>query len=324
MRTRRTSAIAAAVLTAVALTLSACTQEAPPKDSAANASAPNSVRLNTSAQQNRVRASKVDAIANLVPPDVRAKSKLVVAVDGTGSPPLTFRADDNRTEIGVEPDIAQLVADVLGLQLDLEPTSWENIFLGIDSGQYGVGFSNITVTEERKQKYDFATYRTDTIAFEAKKDSPITSVQGPKDIAGKTIAVTSGTNQEKILLHWDAENRAAGLAPVKLQYYQNSSDYYLALRSGRIDLYVGPNPSLTYHVATANETKIVGTVSGGETVPAQIAAMTKKDNGLVEALNKALNNEIANGQYAQVLGRWHLDNEGLKTSEVNPPGLPKS
>jgi polar amino acid transport system substrate-binding protein len=106
--------------------------------------------VNTSPDQQRIRAPKVDAIAAEVPAAIRARGTLVVGLDGKGTPPLTFRADDDRTVIGIEPDIAQLVADTLGLRLDVQPTSWENLFLAVDSGQYDAGFSNITVTEERK------------------------------------------------------------------------------------------------------------------------------------------------------------------------------
>ncbi|MEV6912928.1 ABC transporter substrate-binding protein [Amycolatopsis sp. NPDC051071] len=279
-------------------------------------------RVNISAQQNRIRAQKVDAVANLVPKAVRDTGKLTVGTTGNGTPPLSFRADDDKTVIGVETDIAQLVADVLGLELDLQATSWENLFLSVETGQYAAGFSNITVTEERKDKYDFATYRKDTIAFEVKKNRDLT-VKEPKDIAGLKVGVGSGTNQEQILVRWDEQNKAAGLKPVEFQYFQNTTDYYLALQSGRIDAYAGPNPTASYHVAVDGQTKIVGTVSGGGQIPADIAAMTKKGNGLVEPLRQAIQSVLANGQYAEVLKRWNLGNEAVDASQINPQGLPR-
>jgi polar amino acid transport system substrate-binding protein len=280
--------------------------------------------VNTGPEQNRVRAEKVDAIAAQVPQSIRDRGTLVVGTTGSGNPPLSFRADDDTTVIGVEPDIAQLVADVLGLKLELQPTSWENLFLAVESGQYDVGFSNITVTEERKDKYDFATYRVDTVAFEGRTDGTVQKVEKPADVAGLTIGVGPGTNQEQILLRWDEQNRAAGLAPVNIQYYQNQGDFYLALESGRLDLFFGPNPTAAYHVATGGKTKIVGTVNGGGDVKADIAAMTKKNNGFVGALNAALNEVIKDGKYTQVLDRWNLAAEAVPASEINPPGLPRS
>lgn len=305
------------LLLASAFALAACGS---PEAATETAAQPGGV--NITANQNRIRAQKVDAIAALVPAEIRTRGTLVVGTTGNGTPPLSFRADDDKTVIGVEPDLAQLVADVLGLKLDLQASSWENLFLSVENRQFDAGFSNITVTEERKDKYDFATYRTDTIAFEVKNEKTI-AVKEAKDIAGLTVGVGAGTNQEQILLRWDQQNKTAGLAPVKFQYYQAPSDYYLALQSGRIDAYVGPNPTSAYHVAVEGRTKIVGTVSGGGTIPADIAAMTKKDDGLVKALQQALDTVIKNGRYADVLKRWNLASEALPASEVNPQGLPR-
>ncbi|MEV0176052.1 ABC transporter substrate-binding protein [Streptomyces sp. NPDC050803] len=281
-------------------------------------------RINLSPDQDRITTAKVDSIAAEVPAEIRRRGTLEV-VDSSGSAaPLTFFATDNKTVIGVEPDLASLVADVLGLKLHLNTVSWENIFVGLDSAKYDVGFSNITVTEERKEKYDFATYRKDNLGFEAKKGSGLT-VTGPEDVAGKTVAVGSGTNQEKLLIEWSAANEKAGREPVDIKYYQNDSDTYLALQSGRIDLYLGPNPTAAHHAATTGKTEVVGTYSGaGDTLQGLIAATTKKDSGLAEPLADALNEIIDNGTYAKVLKRWGLSDEAVTGSEINPPGLPKS
>ncbi|WP_327068934.1 ABC transporter substrate-binding protein [Kitasatospora sp. NBC_01302] len=280
--------------------------------------------INLTPQQNRISTPKVDSIAALVPADVRAHGTLEV-VDSLGTvPPLDFYATDDKTVIGAEPDLATLVADVLGLKVQFHPESWENVFVGLDSGKYDVGFTNITVTETRKEKYDFATYRLDNLAFEAKKGADW-KVTGPRDVAGRTIGVSSGTNQEKLLLDWSAQDVAAGLKPVKIAYYQNSSDYYLALGSGRIDAWVGPNPTSAFHAAQTGQTQVIGTYSGaGASLQGKIAATVKKGNPLITAVQAALDEVIRNGTYGQVLQRWGLANEAVPSSELNPPGLPKS
>ena len=311
--------LAAVVLVLPLVAAVGCSGADPDQAAAANSGA----AVNTSPEQNRVRADKVEEIAAKVPAEVRQSGRLTVATTGSGNPPLSFRADDDRTVIGVEPDLAQLVADTLGLELDLQPTSWENLFLGVESGTYDAGFSNITVTEERKDSYDFATYRIDTVTCEAKKDGPVETIGKPADISGLTVGVGAGTNQEQLLLDWNRQNEAAGVAPATIQYYQSAGDYYLALDSGRLDVYFGPNPGVAYHVATGGTTKAVGSVNGGGTVQADIAAMTKKGDGLVTPINEALNALIADGRYREVLDRWNLGSEGLQTSQINPPGLPR-
>ncbi|MEV6270041.1 ABC transporter substrate-binding protein [Kribbella sp. NPDC051936] len=279
--------------------------------------------VNTSADQHRVTTTKNDAAAALLPAKVRDRGTLVVGAGfGSGSVPLGFYADDNLTPIGLEIDIAYLVAEALGVRPEIEVTSWENLFVGLDSAKYDVGFSNITVTEKRKQKYDFATYRKDDIAFEAKKGGTW-RVTGGKDIAGKTIAVGSGTNQEKILVDWNEANVKAGLPAATIKYFQKNTDTYLALSSGRIDAYLGPNPSIAYHVKTSGETETIGKFSGaGPTLQGLIAATTKKDSGLVQAYQAAIDGVIADGSYAKVLDRWNVSNEAVTRSGINPPGLP--
>jgi polar amino acid transport system substrate-binding protein len=314
----RTRSVLVAVALVAGLTACAAPDETFEKTAAA---AP---RLNTGPEQNRIVPSKVDTIAALVPDAVRRNGKLTIGVGaaGSGFPPLAFTATDNKTLIGNEPDIAVAVAGVLGLEPDLQNTSWENLFIGLDSGKYNLGVSNITVTEERKQKYDFVTYRLDNLAFEAKKGVGW-KVTGPKDVAGKTIAVGSGTNQEKILVEWSKQDEKDGLKPVNIKYYQTNQATWLALGSGQIDAYLGPNPGAAYHVAVAGDTEIIGTYSGaGAGLQGKIALTTKKDNGLVKAYAAALDELIRSGDYGKILARWNLSNEAVTAAEVNPPGLP--
>ncbi|MFD5753494.1 ABC transporter substrate-binding protein [Streptomyces sp. NPDC127033] len=292
--------------------------------SAAGAGGGKGLRINLGPDQKRVSTPEVASIAALVPAEIRARGTLEVTNSAGSVPPLTFYATDDKTVIGVEPDIASLVADVLGLKLRYRPVDWANIFVGLDSGKYDLGLSNITVTEERKEKYDFATYRLDNIAFEAKKGSGW-KVRGPRDVAGRTIGVGSGTNQEKLLVDWSKANVAKGLKPTDIKIYQNASDYYLALGSGRLDAYFGPNPVAAYHAASTGQTEIIGTFSGaGDAIQGKIAATTKKDNGLIRPVQEALDTVIENGAYGKVLARWGLADEAVPSSELNPPGLPRT
>ncbi|MFE7130991.1 ABC transporter substrate-binding protein [Streptomyces sp. NPDC057638] len=321
--TRRHTATAALGL-AAALVLAACGNPSDGGTVEVGSAQGAGTKINLSPDQRRITTGKVDSIAAGVPEEIRRRGTLEIVGSSGSSAPLTFYANDNKTIIGVEPDLAHLVAQVLGLKPRINTVSWENIFVGLDSGRYDVGFSNITDTEERKEKYDFASYREDNLGFEAKKGSGL-KVTGPRDVAGRTVAVGSGTNQEKLLIEWSKEAVRAGLKPVDIKYYQNDSDTYLALQSGRIDLYLGPHPTAAYHAASTGKTEVVGTYSGaGATLQGLIAATTKKDSGLVKPLAAALNEVIRNGTYAKVLARWGLTDEAVSRSEVNPPGLPRT
>ncbi|MFD7551777.1 ABC transporter substrate-binding protein [Streptomyces sp. NPDC059816] len=312
----------AAVLLTAPL-LAACGNDDPSTSKAGSSKGNRVGSINIGPDQDRIRVGKDERIAALVPKEVREAGVLRTGLSADAAPPLGFFATDDKTRIGSEIDLATLVADTLGLELDGQIVSWENLFVGLDSGKFDAVFSNVTVTEERKDKYDFATYRLDNLAFEAKKGSGW-KVDGPEDVAGKTIAVSSGTNQEKILVDWSEQNEKAGREPVSIKYFQKDTDYYLALQSGRIDGYLGPNPTVAYHVESAGQSEVIGTLSGaGGDLQGKIAATTKKDSGLVEAYAAALDRVIADGSYAKVLKRWGLSGEAIEKSEINPEGLPR-
>ncbi len=68
---------------------------------------------------------------------------------------------------------------------------------GVTSGKYDAAISNITVTKERKEKFDFATYRKDSLGFYVKSTSPLSKIDKAEDIAGLKIIVGSGTNRRR-------------------------------------------------------------------------------------------------------------------------------
>jgi polar amino acid transport system substrate-binding protein len=269
-----------------------------------------------------------DAVASLKASGfqpIEAGKLTVAQTVASGAPPLVFAAsDDNTTALGSEADFAALVADGLGLEYNPVSVDWADWPLGIQSGKYDIILNNVTVTEERKELYDFASYRVDLLGFYVKSDSDISSIKEAKDISGLTIIVGSGTNQEKILLAWNEELTAAGKKPAELVYYDDTAAANLAIQSGRADAYFEPNATGAYAAAASGDTKQVGTVSGGWPQTADIAAATKKGNGLIEPVSIVLNSIIKSGKYQEVLDRWGLDSESVGSSEVNPPGLPKS
>ena len=275
-----------------------------------------------------------------VTPDAAARAKLPkkytdagtltigVGALPAGFPPLAFVGEDEKTLTGAEPDFGRLVAAALGLKPEVDNASWENLFVRLDSGQYDLGFSNITDTEERKEKYDFATYRKDQVGFLVKKDSTLDFTGDYHALDGLTIAVGSGTNQEKILVEWDKKLKTEGKKGIDIKIFADTNSSLLALQSGKIDATFGPNPGNVYQIkqteSGTNPLRSAGTYSGaGETLQGLIAATTKRDSGLAEPVADAINYLIKGGQYATWLKAYGLDEESVDTSQVNPPGLPK-
>ena len=285
---------------------------------------------NGAATQAQLKVSEVPAIHAELPKAVAKSGDLVIGVGAlpAGFPPLAYVGSDQKTLAGSEPDFGRLVAAVLGLKPVIQNSTWENLFVGIDSGKTDVAFSNVTDTEERKKKYDFASYRQDNLAFEVLKSSTWNFDGNYENLAGKTIAVGAGTNQEKILLQWKAKLAAQGKT-VNVKYFPDNNSTYLALTGRKIDAYFGPNPDIAYYIRqdvdTPNPVRNAGKYSGaGATLQGLIAATSKKGSGLAKPLADAINHLIENGQYAKWLAAWNLSNEAVSTSQVNPPGLPIS
>ncbi|GLW94378.1 transporter substrate-binding domain-containing protein [Actinokineospora globicatena] len=331
-RSVRLSLTAATAVVALA-SLSACgSSSTPPANAAVDASGNTVVTVagNTDfTTPVQLTVPKVEAIRAKLPKAIVDRGTLIIGVGGlpNSTPPLDLIGSDQKTLTGSEPDLGRLVAAVFGLTPDVQNASWQNLFVRLKSGQFDAGFSNITVTEERKtQGLEFASYRKDDLGFEVNKDDPWNFDGNYQSLAGKTVAVNTGTNQEKILLEWRNKLQAEGKT-LEVRNFADTNSTYLALSSKRIDAYFYPNPTVAYHVAktasTPTPTRSAGSYSGaGATLQGLIAATTKKDSGLAVPLAEAINYLIENGQYEKLLAAYGLQNEALKKSEVNPPGLP--
>lgn len=274
-------------------------------------------------QKDRVRSQPVPAAVQAAKDFKFVKPGVLTVAITPFSPPIATYATDARTVVGFDPDYALLIADSLGLKLDLVSIAWPDWPLGLTSGKYDAVISNVGVTEQRKEKYDFSTYRLGLHGFYVKADSAIKALKEPKDIAGLRVITSSGTIQERIIVEWDKQNRAAGLKPVEIQVYDDDAARYLALLSGRADTIFNPHAPLAYQAAKDGKTRLVGTVNAGWPLNADVAIATRKDSGLAAALTIATNGLIENGTYAKALDRWALQTEAVDRSQTNPPGLPK-
>lgn len=275
-------------------------------------------------QAGRVHTDKIDAAVAAVSPSYQfVKDGAFTVGVSVSDPPLNTYATDAKTVIGADADIAVLVAEALGRKVEFVPVAWDDWPLGLTSGKFDAVITNVTVTEERKERFDFSSYRQDVLGAYVALNSPIQQVKEPKDIAGLRVIVGAGTNQEKIVVEWDRQNQAAGLKPVEFLYFDDRGAAQLALQSGRADVEINPNSRLAYAAAVNGKIRSVGVINGGWPLTAEIAVTTRKGAGLAEGVTAALNALIANGKYAQALNRWGLGAEAVETSRTNPPGLPK-
>jgi polar amino acid transport system substrate-binding protein len=281
-----------------------------------------------------IQVQEQAGIRKELPASVLSSGTLTVGVGALpqGFPPLAYFANDNRTLIGTDPDLARAIAAVLGLKVDIENFTWDNLFVGIDSGKVDAGFSNITDTEQRKEKYDFASYREDNLGFAVKASNPWTfdrtAAKPWEQLAGLTVATDAGTNQEKILLAFQQQLKAEGKT-LTIKYFPDVNTAFSAIVSGKIDAYFTPNPAVAFEATSTAGTdraiKDAGTYSGaGASLQGLIAATSKKGDGLAKPISDAVEYLIKNGQYATILKAYGDQQDAVPSSSVNPPGLPLS
>lgn len=156
-----------------------------------------------------------------------------------------------------------------------------------------------------------------TLAFSVKTTSKTERIERAADLSGKKVIVGSGTNQERILLGWNEENKQAGREPALPVYLTDDASGNLYIQSGRADVFFGPQSVSAYKAALTGATRVVGL--GPK--KAFVATTTKKGNGLVYALQAAINGAIQRGEYQSVLARWGEQGESVSGSQVNPPGI---
>ena len=136
-------------------------------------------------------------------------------------------------------------------------------------------------------------------------------------IAHKKLSRKEAVERAYSLLGWNEENKKAGREPALPVYLHDDASGNLYIQSGRADVLFGPQSVSSWKAALTGKTRVVGL--GPK--KAFVATTTKKGNGLVYALQAALDGAIARGEYQKVLARWGEQGEAVTQSEVNPPGI---
>lgn len=123
------------------------------------------------------------------PEEIKEYGKLVVAT----SP--DFPPFENLVEgeiVGWDIDVAKALADKLGVELEIQSMSFDAVLASVASGKVHMGMAGISNTAERDKNVDFSLNVFDSSQMIIVR-ADNTSINGPMDLAGKTVAVQSGT-----------------------------------------------------------------------------------------------------------------------------------
>ena len=88
------------------------------------------------------------------PADVdRSNGTLVMATNAAFEP---YEYYENQEIVGIDADMAQAVADILGMELKIEDMEFDSIINAVTSGKADIGVAGMTITEDRLQNVDFS------------------------------------------------------------------------------------------------------------------------------------------------------------------------
>ena len=216
--------------------------------------------------------------------------KLIMATNAA-FPPYEYIDDDGSTIIGVDAEIAGMVAEELGLELQIEDMEFGSILTAVQTGKVDVGLAGMTVTEERLQNVNFSsTYAKGVQSVIVPEGSDIKSID---DLAGKMIGVQESTTGH-IYCEDDfgAENVTA---------FATGANAVQALISGKVDCVVIDNNPAKEYVKANPGLVILDTAYAEEDYA---AAISKDNKELLDAFNKVLDAKIADGTVQQILDKY--------------------
>lgn len=238
--------------------------------------------------------------------DIKKAGTVRIAVFDS-NPPFGFIDPHTKKLAGYDVDIANAIANDLGVKLELRPTNPANRLPLLASKKIDLIAANFTVTDERAKQVDFSIpYFATGQKFIARKGV----LKSPEDIKNLRIGADKGTVQEITLReHYPT---------AKVISYDDTPLAFAALRNGNVQ------------AITQDDAKLVGLLAN---VPAaqkaefeispfsitreyQAVAAAKGEERLVEAVNQTLLQLEKEGEAEKIYNRWF----GSDTKSAQPRG----
>lgn len=230
-----------------------------------------------------------------------ADGDVLVMATNAEFPPYEYREGDEI--VGIDAEVAALIAEELGMTLEIEDMAFDSILAAVQSGKADIGMAGITVTEDRKMSVNFSdTYTKATQVIIVQNDSEITS---PDDLVGKTIGVQLGTT---------GDIYAEDIEDVTMERYNKGFEAVQALIQGKIDaVIIDGEPAKVF----VEENEGIKLVDEAFTEEEYAIAIAKDNEELLEKVNAALATLEENGKFDEVLAKYIGDGEEATTEAVS-------
>ncbi len=235
-----------------------------------------------------------------VPADIKAIKDRGVFKAGVKVDVPKFGYKDPKTGNveGFEIDLVKALAKkILGDENKIELTGTVAKTRGplLDNGDVDVVLATFTITEERKNSYNFSDpYYTDGVALMVKKAA---GAQSLKDLAGKKIGVAQSSTSRKAI------QEAADKQGIKVSFLEfgTYAEVKAALDSGRVDCFSVDAAILFGYLDDST------TILSDRFAPQEYGAATKKSNtALAKLVNDTLTDMKKSGEIDKLLAKWGL------------------
>jgi len=216
---------------------------------------------------------------------------MVVATSGNGKP-FTY-LDEKGNLIGFDIDLANIIADEIGVKLELKTGQFSGFIPALLNGEFDAIVSALNVTEERKQSIDYSEpYYADGYVAIVKEGND--TVKDIYDLEGKVVGVTAGTAYVKV-----AEN-IGGYK--ELMEYPGNAEGFADLANGRADVIINNSRIANEYIATnPGKAKVVGDVIKGTDVA---IGLRKNNDELRDKISEIIKAKKADGTLNELSMKW--------------------
>jgi len=233
------------------------------------------------------------------------KSKYVIASDSSFAP-FVFQNSSNHYT-GIDMDLIKAIAEDQGFEIEITNPGFDAAINAVQSGQADGMIAGMSVTDARKETFDFSdSYYTANTILGVKESSTVSSYE---DLNGKTVGVKNGTASQTFL----TENQSK--YGYKIKTFADGSSMYDSLNTGSIDAVMDDEPVLKYSISQGQKLKtpIEGTPIG------ETAFAVKKGSNpeLIEMFNNGLANLKASGEFQKILDKYLATDSTSESSTVD-------
>ncbi len=217
----------------------------------------------------------------------------VIATD-TAFPPFEFTNADGEF-VGIDVDIINAIAEDQGFNVRIDSLGFDAALAAVQSGQADGVIAGMSITEERKEKFDFSDpYYTAEVTMAVAQGSDIKSYE---DLNGTTVAVKTGTNGA------DYAKSIADQYGFTVKEFKDSPTMYQDVIAGNTAACFEDYPVMAYNVKQGAGLEIPeGTLAAGTDYG---FAVSKGENAeLLEAFQTGLANIKANGKYQEIVDNY--------------------